>query len=165
MSLDGGLILTQDEPEGGSAAIRRQASFLLLSIYILGPVGKWESCFWISTFPSASSSGRWECGNRAFGDFQGLVDTEGNQRQVSLRVHQPVISTNQFSFYERPRYRGRQDRTPMSHNSQDSIRAELEVLACSCLRRPQPLCRIHLPQHGLSLQIQHAPLWDRAFLL
>ena len=52
----------------------------------------------------------------------------------------------------------------MSHNSQDSIRAELEVLPCSCLRRPQPLCRMHLPQHGLSLQIQHAPLADRAFL-
>ena len=43
----------------------------------------------------------------------------------------------------------------MSHNSQDSIRAELEVLPCSCLRRPKPLCRMHLPQHGFWLQIQH----------
>src|SRR5579863_6980209 len=66
-----------------------------------------------------------------------------------------------FSFYERPRYGGRQDRAPMSHNSRDSIRAELEVLACSCLRRPQPPCRMHLPQHGLSLQIQHGPLEDQ----
>jgi hypothetical protein len=35
----------------------------------------------------------------------------------------------------------------MSHNSQDSIRAELEVLSCSCLRRPQPLCGVHLARH------------------
>jgi len=70
-----------------------------------------------------------------------------------------------ISFYERPRYRGRQDRAPMSHSSQDSIRDELEALPCSCLRRPQPLCRTHLPQHGPSLQIQHAPLGDRAFPL
>jgi hypothetical protein len=33
-----------------------------------------------------------------------------------------------LSSYERPRYRGRQDRAPMSHNSQDSIRAEFEVI-------------------------------------
>jgi hypothetical protein len=46
----------------------------------------------------------------------------------------------------------------MSHNSQDSIRAEFEVIPCSCLRRSQPPCRMHLPQHGLSLQIQHGPL-------
>ena len=52
----------------------------------------------------------------------------------------------------------------MSHNSRDSIRAELAVLPCSCLRRPQPLCRMLLPPHGLSLQIQHAPPGDRAFL-
>jgi hypothetical protein len=42
----------------------------------------------------------------------------------------------------------------MSHNSQGSIRAELEVLPCSCLRRPQPLCRTHLPQHGPSHESQ-----------
>src|SRR6266567_4713898 len=36
-------------------------------------VGKWESCFWISTFPRGSWSGRRECGNRG-SDFQGLVD-------------------------------------------------------------------------------------------
>src|SRR5258708_36620365 len=66
-----------------------------------------------------------------------------------------------FSSYQRPRYRGRQDRAPMSHNSQDSIRAGLEVLPCSWLRRPQRLCRMHLPQHGLSLQIQRAPLGIR----
>ncbi len=28
-------------------------------------MGKWETCFWFSTFASASSSACWECGNRA----------------------------------------------------------------------------------------------------
>jgi hypothetical protein len=32
---------------------------------------------------------------------------------------------NEFNFYERPRYRGRQDRTPMSHSSRDSIQSAL----------------------------------------
>jgi hypothetical protein len=82
---------------------------------------------------------------------------------ANLAVARAAIAAG-VSSYERPRYRGRQDRTPMSHNSQDSIRAEVEVIPCSCLRPSKPPCRMHLPQHGLSLQIQHGPLGDRVFL-
>src|SRR6266852_4308005 len=38
------------------------------------------------------------------------------------------------SFYGRPQYRGRQDQAPRSHNSQDSIRDELEVISYSFLQ-------------------------------
>src|SRR6266542_4208105 len=52
-----------------------ESSFLPLFDPYEAAVGKWESCFWISTFPRRSSSRLWECGNRAFGDFQGLWET------------------------------------------------------------------------------------------
>lgn len=56
------------------------------------PVGKWESCFWISTFPSGLVVGAvGMCESPAFGDFQGLVGAEGNLPLVFLRVHSPAF--------------------------------------------------------------------------
>jgi hypothetical protein len=80
-----------DEPEGGSEATRRKG---LLSWSILDvqkqQVGKWETCFWFSTFPRrAGAVGRWESRS----DFQGLWETQGNLGLVFLVFHAPVIST------------------------------------------------------------------------
>jgi len=40
-----------------------------------------------------SSPARWECGNRALGDFQGAVGNVGNRSLVSHVFHGPGIST------------------------------------------------------------------------
>src|SRR4051812_43662278 len=58
-------------------------------------VGKWETCFWFSTFPSASSSELWKCGNLAcsWRDFQGPVETGGSLLLAFHGFHRPVIST------------------------------------------------------------------------
>jgi hypothetical protein len=53
-------------------------------------VGKWETCFWFSTFPRrAGAVGMWESRS----DFQGLWETQGNLGSVFLVFHAPVIST------------------------------------------------------------------------
>jgi hypothetical protein len=53
-------------------------------------VGKWETCFWFSTFPRrAGAVGMWESRS----DFQGLWETKGNLGLVFLFFHAPVIST------------------------------------------------------------------------
>lgn len=48
--------------------------------------------FWISK-KRESSSARWECGNRAFGDFQGAVGNVGNRSLVFHVFLGPGIST------------------------------------------------------------------------
>lgn len=57
-------------------------------------VGKWETCFWFSTFPSGAKPG---CGNveisRCWRDFQGAVGRVGNLLLVFHAFHGPVIST------------------------------------------------------------------------
>ena len=60
-------------------------------------MGKWETCFWFSTFPSASSSGlcgMWESRS----DFQGLWE-------AGFAFHQSVISTGQVLFRRCFRFR------------------------------------------------------------
>src|SRR5947208_1765172 len=58
-------------------------------------VGKWETCFWFSTFPSASSPELWKCGNLAcsWRDFQGPVETGGSLLLAFHGFHRSVIST------------------------------------------------------------------------
>ena len=58
-------------------------------------VGKWETCFWFSTFPSASSPELWKCGNLAWSwrDFQGPVETGESLLLAFHGFHRPVIST------------------------------------------------------------------------
>lgn len=57
-------------------------------------VGKWETCFWFSTFPSGAKPG---CGNveisRCWRDFQGAVGRVGNLFLVFHAFHGPGIST------------------------------------------------------------------------
>jgi len=57
-------------------------------------VGKWETCFWFSTFPSGAKPG---CGNveisRRRRDFQGAVGRVGNLLSVFHAFHGPGIST------------------------------------------------------------------------
>jgi hypothetical protein len=57
-------------------------------------VGKWETCFWFSTFPSGAKPG---CGNvgisRRWRDFQGAVGRVGNLLLVFHAFHGPGIST------------------------------------------------------------------------
>jgi hypothetical protein len=48
-------------------------------------VGKWETCFWFSAFPSASPSGCVECGNRE------AISKDCGEAQSAF--HQSVIST------------------------------------------------------------------------
>src|SRR3954454_16230619 len=61
-------------------------------------VGKWETCFWFFTFPSASSPELWKCGNLAcsWRDFQGPVETGGSLLLAFHGFHRPVISTALF---------------------------------------------------------------------
>jgi len=57
-------------------------------------VGKWETRFWFSTFPSGAKPG---CGNveisRRWRDFQGAVGRVGNLFSVFHAFHGPGIST------------------------------------------------------------------------
>jgi hypothetical protein len=57
-------------------------------------VGKWETCFWFSTFPSGAKLG---CGNvgisRCLRDFQGAVVSVGKLSSLFHAFHGPVIST------------------------------------------------------------------------
>ncbi len=75
--------------KAGSEAIRRQG---LLSWFVVNKkqqVGKWETCFWFSTFPRrAGAVGMWESRS----DFQGLWETKGNLGSVFLVFHASVIS-------------------------------------------------------------------------
>ena len=53
-------------------------------------MGKWETCFWFSTFPRlVGAVGMW----KSRSDFQGLWETKGNLGMVFLVFHAPVIST------------------------------------------------------------------------
>ena len=58
-------------------------------------VGKWETCFWFSTFPSAVCL---SCGNvgisRLLRDFQGTVGRVQNLQLVLHAFHRPGISTD-----------------------------------------------------------------------
>ena len=58
-------------------------------------MGKWESCFWISTFPWRSWPGLRECGNRD-SDFQGLVGSDGKPGFGFPRCPQPGIAAALF---------------------------------------------------------------------
>src|SRR5258707_1836985 len=52
-------------------------------------VGKWETCFWFSTFPRVVEAvGMWESRS----DFQGLWETTENLGLVFLVFYAPVIS-------------------------------------------------------------------------
>src|SRR5207249_234098 len=61
-------------------------------------VGKWETCFWFSTFPSASSPELWKCGNLAcpWRDFQGAVERGGSLLLAFHAFHSHAISTALF---------------------------------------------------------------------
>ncbi len=62
-------------------------------------MGKWETCFWFSTFPRRS---RRSCGNACFRrDFQGAVERGENLLLVFHAFHSPAISTALFrlSFF------------------------------------------------------------------
>jgi hypothetical protein len=54
-------------------------------------VGKWETCFWFSTFPSASPPELWKCGNlaRSWRDFQGARGKRGKPAFGFPRFPQP----------------------------------------------------------------------------
>ena len=75
------------------ADVKRSAarvSFLGLIWLRKQQVGKWETCFWFSTFPRrAGAVEMWESRS----DFQGLWETKGNLGLVFLVFHAPVIST------------------------------------------------------------------------
>lgn len=77
----------KNEPEGGSEAIRRRVSFLVWFLSWFGTGsragGKVEILGLDFHFSTASSPGRWECGNRDR-DFQGLWAGEGNLLLVFL---------------------------------------------------------------------------------
>lgn len=80
-----------NEPEGGSEAIRRKGLPSWLIFVREQQVGKWETCFWFSTFPRrAGAVGMWES---RLCDFQGRWETKGNLGLVFLVFHAPVIST------------------------------------------------------------------------
>jgi len=53
---------------------------------------KWETCFWFSSFPSASSPERWECGNRAYVGGISKELCEGWEA-CFVAFHPSVIST------------------------------------------------------------------------
>ena len=57
-------------------------------------MGKWETCFWFSTFPSGAKLG---CGNvgisRRLRDSQGAVVSVGKLPLLCHAFHGPVIST------------------------------------------------------------------------
>ena len=60
-------------------------------------MGKWETCFWFSTFPSGAKLG---CGNVGIAgslrDFQGAVVSVGKLPLLFHAFHGPVISTALF---------------------------------------------------------------------
>ena len=60
-------------------------------------MGKWETRFWFSTFPSGAKLG---CGNvgisRSLRDFQGAVGSVGKLPLLFHAFHGPVISTALF---------------------------------------------------------------------
>jgi hypothetical protein len=86
----------KNEPEGGSEAIRRRVPFLVLVLERGQQVGKWETCFWFSTFPRvAEAVGMWESRS----DFQGLWQTTENLGLVFLVFHAPVISLASAVLY------------------------------------------------------------------
>ena len=75
------------------------SSFVLREKQQTGAVGKWKTCFWFSTFPSAPR--RRSCGNvgisPASGEIsKGLVGSVGNLLLVFHAFHSPAISTALF---------------------------------------------------------------------
>src|SRR6266567_3185833 len=65
-------------------------------------VGKWETCFWFSTFPSASSPELWKCGNLACSrrDFQGSVETGGSLLWLStVSIDPPFPQLSVLPFF------------------------------------------------------------------
>jgi len=62
-------------------------------------VGKWETCFWFSTFPSGALPG---CGNvgisRSLRDSQGAVERVEKLLLLFHAFHGPVISTARFRW-------------------------------------------------------------------
>jgi hypothetical protein len=77
------------------------SSFVLREKQQTGAVGKWKTCFWFSTFPSAPR--RRSCGNvgisPASGEIpKGLVGSVGNLLLVFHAFHSPAISTALFAF-------------------------------------------------------------------
>ena len=88
---------------------------------LIGSVGKWESCFWISTFPPTqinSSCGfplfnkygprRRSCGNVGISrwgrDFQGAVEREESLFLAFLSFHSSAISTACVTHFPTPFY-------------------------------------------------------------
>lgn len=81
------------EPEAQgilSAAGQGESSFLRIAVSApRAPAAK----DWFLGFEGEPSPARWECGNRAVGDFQAAVGNLGNRRLVFQVFHGPVIST------------------------------------------------------------------------
>jgi hypothetical protein len=84
------------------AGAKRSAArppFLGLVLREKTTVGKWETCFWFSTFPRlAGAVGMWES---RFSRFPRAGGNEGNLGLVFLVSHEPVISTALLGFFMR----------------------------------------------------------------
>src|SRR5450755_4851948 len=114
---------------------------MLLPCAAIGAVGKWESCFWISSFPRhtcssasapserESSSRRRRCGNVGISpplrDFQGGVETVGSVPFAFHRFHPPAFP--QRSVHARNLYHFRLG-NPIAEQNREALQRGLPVL-------------------------------------